>query len=317
MSGLHTAPAKPPTSPQVWDARALAARSTWRRSLPDAVAEELRSFLRSQPTAVDLDSFELDRRTLPLLAAFGDELREQLERGDGVVVITGVREQGFDPAGERLLYLALGCAMGTPMTEYGRLYEVIDRGGSYQTSSIPVSMTGAPTGFHTDSSRADCIPDFVGLLCETPSPNGGDSLVSNALHAYRVLAEQAPELVKILEQPFIRDLVTPGVEKTEAALRGNRFPVFAPSARPEGLVFRYMRYWIERGQEKAGAPVSDAEKRAFDALDELLAAHSVQFKLEGGDILWVTNRTLAHNRTGYVDVPGVTRKLHRMWIRAS
>lgn len=303
---------------QVWGARELEARRSWQRRVPRDVAAEFEAFCGAHPrAAADLDAFELESTPLPALRAWAGDLRGELLEGSGLAWIRSAGELALSEAERRLFYLALGSALGEPMTHYGRLYEVRDRGDSYLEKAIPVSQTGAPTGFHTDSSRLDCIPDFVGLLCEEPSVTGGGSLVSNALRALEVLRERNPEALDVLLRPLVRDLVTPGVEKTDEARLANRFPVFAPCERREGVVFRYMRYWIERGQERVGAPLGDRELAALDVLDEVLGApeNVVRFHLAKGDIAWFNNRTLAHNRDGYTDSSTSTRRLQRMWVQ--
>ena len=78
-----------------------------------------------------------------------------------------------------------------------------------------------------------------------------------------------------------------------------------------------MRFWIERGQDRVGAPLGKRELAALDKLDEVLGApeNVVRFQLGKGDIAWFNNRTLAHNRDGYADSATNTRRLQRMWIR--
>lgn len=304
-----------------WSAAELRGSERYRQALPAAVLDELAGWLRDHPTAT-ADSFCWQASMLPATAAFGAALRDELLAGDGLCLLRGLDTLGDDtPAGEeqrRIAYLAIGCALGEPMLQYGRLYPVVDRGASYTTQAVPVSMTNAETCFHTDSSAVGVVPDFVGLLCEEPSEQGGDSLVANALRALDALRAEHPEAVALLEQPLVRDVVTPGVEKTRANLLQNRFPVFAPSDRPGGALFRYMRYWIEVGQQKADAPLDDAQREALDRLDEALARdeHVLRFRLERGDVVWVNNRTMAHNRTAYRDTPDNVRRLQRMWIQA-
>ena len=64
-----------------------------------------------------------------------------------------------------------------------------------------------------------------------------------------------------------------------------------------------------RGQLRAGAPLSALHRARLDLLEELLGLHehAVRFRLEEGDVLWVNNRTLAHDQAG---------SLQRMWIQA-
>lgn len=315
-----TPPDPRPRPEQVWGARELWMREGWRMRLPEPVARELVDLCRFRPDLVESpDRYAPDHAAQPHLAAFGRSVRHRLLLGEGVAWIRGLAELGLDPRQQRLGYLAVGRSLGEPMLHYGLLYEVRDRGVDHRDQAVPVSMTGAGTGFHTDSSSASVLPDFVALLCEEPSRCGGDSLVSNALRVHELLRSGDPDLLEVLYRPFVRDLVTPGVPKTRASLLRNRIPVFAPCRRPEGLVFRYMRFWIEKGQERAGEPLDEAVRTALDRLDALLGSdeQAVCFRLEAGDILVVNNRTLAHNRTDYRDTPDNVRLLHRMWIQAS
>lgn len=295
----------------------------WRLEVPEAVAAEFAGYCHAHPgrAAAPEDFVWPAAGALPRMRFFAAQIRDRLLHGTGVTLIRGLaaaRGRTGSPlttAELRLFYVMLGHGLGTPMTAYGVLYPVMDRGVDYTTTALPVSMTNATTDFHTDSSAVDALPDFVGLLCETPSRDGGASLVASAARVHEVLAAENPDILRILQRPFVRDVVTPGVEKTRANLLRNRFPIFARDE--EGrLLFRYMRYWIERGRERAGEPLEADERRALDVLDEQLRHpdHVLSFDLRRGDILWVNNRLLAHNRTAYRDTPGNVRKLQRMWV---
>ena len=133
-----------------------------------------------------------------------------------------------------------------------------------------------------------------------------------------ILREESPALLEALYEPKFRDVVTPGREKTLENLLRNRFPIFSQEAGQSEPLFRYMRYWIEVGHEKAGVPLSELELAAMDRLDELLEHPDsvVRFRLERGDFVWIDNRRIAHNRTDYSDTPGNVRQLQRMWIEA-
>ena len=60
------------------------------------------------------------------------------------------------------------------------------------------------------------------------------------------------------------------------------------------------------------------QRAALDLLDQLLEApdNVVRFAMARGDLFWINNRRLAHNRTAYRDTPGNVRQLQRMWIQA-
>lgn len=291
----------------------------WRAriAVPGLVLEELRTVLATRPDlAGDLESVDLRPLATRHVEALAAVLREELRHGTGFCLLSLPAGDALTAQEQRLLFAALGNALGTLLTQYGRLYAVKDRGADYRNSTAPVSMTSERTGFHTDSSARDVVPDYVALLCERPAREGGDSLVSNALAVRAELELREPGMLRLLEQEWIRDLVTPGREQGIEQLLANRFPVFATDETPAGATFRYMRYWLERGQQRAGAPIGPEVVAALDRLDELLAAprHVVQFRLAAGDMLFVNNRTLAHDRTAFVDDPAAPRLLWRMWV---
>ena len=303
---------------RAWDAATLRSRSGWRMRVPAAWVDEGLTILFREPGELpDLNEFSLDIAKHPAIACFAKSLLQHLLEQEGVVWIRGLDDWGLTEGEKRLLYLALGMAMGDVVSPYGRLHSVEDRGVDYTCSAVPVSATSASTGFHTDSSSVDTCPDVVGLLCEAPSSDGGDSLISNALRAHRDLCLTDPEAIAVLQRPFIRDIVTPGCERSRPNLLRNRFPIF--SGRSHNRTFRYMRYWIEQGQRRAGLPLDLEETAALDTLDRVLSApeNVIRLRLEKGDMLFIDNRILAHNRLAYRDAPGHTRRLQRIWIDVS
>jgi len=303
----------------LWSAEFLERRDGWKRTIPRAVADEFLAYLRAHPKCAEVpDIAALDIEETPRLAEFGRNLRAGLLFGDGVAWIRGLGSLGLSPPEQRLFYLILGSSMGRVMTEYGHLYCVRDRGVDYTKQAVPVSMTRAETGLHTDSSSVDVLPDLVGLLCEEPSKNGGRSLISNALHAYWRLRIYAPKVLEILEEDFIRDLVTPGKDRTTSNVLHNRFPIFSRGRPERGRTFRYMRYWIETGHERAGCPLTARQLGALNVLDEMLTSpeNLVGLSLQRGDQLWLNNRTVAHGRERYADSPGNRRQFQRIWVEA-
>lgn len=289
------------------------------RVVPEAALAELRAAAAAAPQLLAApETAALTPLRRPALLQLASLVEADLRHGPGFCRLS-LGGSALPAAEQRLLVLAVGHGLGQLLTQYGRLYAVKDRGADYRNSQAPVSMTSERTGFHTDSSARDVLPDYVALLCETPALRGGDSLVSNALLIRHELERQQPAALRLLEQDWIRDLVTPAADQSDARLRQNRFPVFARDGSDAGVTFRYMRYWLERGQQRAGAPVGAELLAALDRLDELLASPQYQhsFRLAAGDMLFVNNRTLAHDRTAFVDDPAAPRLLWRMWIARS
>ncbi|MCH9683460.1 MAG: TauD/TfdA family dioxygenase, partial [Deltaproteobacteria bacterium] len=247
-------------------------------------------------------------------------IRSRLDHAEGFVVVTGLSDMALTHGERKAVYQLLGTMLGEPTGSYGVLYEVCDRGGSYRNQAIPVSMTRASTGFHTDSSRSATHVDVVGLLCQQPAVTGGDSFVSNVLRCHEWMRQHEPGLLEQLYRPVLRDIVTPETDGGLESLRANRFPVFSRSFTVCGtraLRLRYMRYWIERGHARAGEPLPARYLEALDVLDHQLARadHHLRFRLGAGDMLWVNNWRVAHHRTRYVDDPSCPRTMVRMWLR--
>jgi alpha-ketoglutarate-dependent taurine dioxygenase len=81
-----------------------------------------------------------------------------------------------------------------------------------------------------------------------------------------------------------------------------------------------MRYWITTGHEKTETPLKEELQEAMDHIDSYLndEANCFKFKLSRGDMLFVNNRFLCHNRTEYEDWKEEDKKrtLVRTWINS-
>ena len=299
-----------------WNRDTLEQSGDWQIGTDETLSsrlDELLSRIAEQPRS--LSDSELDS-SLSCLPGF-DELVARARvalgaEGPGVAWLQGLPRT---EAAARLGYLAVGRALGEPLDNYGVLYDVRDQGGSYLDKPIPVSQTRYTTSFHTDSARRETLPRLVGLLCLQDAV-GGDNQLASAAWVHERMDQEAPELLARLYRDYVRDIVTPGTEPTAEALLANRFPVFQKRDRDHALTLRYMRYWIEKGAERSGHALEDIDRHAMDLLDALFeedACH-VQLHLEPGDMLFVDNRDISHNRTPYENLPDKERLLVRLWL---
>ncbi len=298
----------------LWNSRTLWQPGKSRRGWEPAVLDEFQRWVARHPDADHSPSPGNLGRQLPRLSRFARSIRFELIRGSGVTRLAAPEGDWQEPTLQRL-YLAVGTLMGRSLDTYGQLYEVKDRGSDHRQQRIPVSQTSASTSLHTDSSSAKVQPDLVGLLCLQPAREGGQSRIASALTAHRHLRNTCPELLKELYGDFIRDMVTPGSEPTIRQRLQNRFPVFHNDPL-RGLNFRYMRFWIETGHTRIGLSLEEAQIAALDALEEALEAPDAvtTFSLRAGEMLWLDNWTVAHDRTAFVDDPQHPRRLLRMWL---
>ena len=248
---------------------------------------------------------------LPRLVAMGQQVAEQIDRGPGFAWVRGLPETPREVIS--LAFLAIGLELGETVDVYGRLYDVLDQGESYRDKAIPVSQTRESTGMHTDSSNRAVWPRVVALVCLQPSSNGGGSRLASAVRAHEALRDQSPELLEALYGEFFRDVVTPGSEKDAEAVRRNAFPIFRDR---QGVCLRYMRYWIEKGHERVGVPLTAVQRAGLDTLDAALEdpENQICFEMTSGDMFFLDNTKLVHDRSAYVDEGGPQRHLQRMWI---
>jgi len=295
-----------------WTAEELWSRSAWRLDSPARLEADIETLRAWAGDRVDpWNDLDISDMALPRIRELAGRIQAEVTGGSGIAWVRQIPSTSQDDL--RMLFVALGLCMGQPVGAYGRLYDVKDTGRSHIEEAIPVSQTRASTGIHTDSSNREVCPSIVALLCIVPARSGGNSRISSALQAHEHLRHHHPDALELLYGDFARDLVTPGAERTPATIAKNTFPIF--SAEP-GPLLRYMRLWIERGQQEAGSPLSPSHLAALDRLDEALEdpAHVVRFRMEAGHMFFCHNQRVAHDRDAYRQDTGPPRWLCRLWI---
>jgi hypothetical protein len=298
-----------------WTATTIDDRSSWYCRFPPAARDALAQAVRglcAGPRPFTAQAIGAD-----LVAGWGEALgpvREVLDRGRGFAILDDLP---VGPADEMpAAYWLAGHALGQPVAQNVAgtvLYGVRDYGEDVARGAR-FSVTRAESGFHTDNSFGDDVVDYVGLLCLRPARSGGINHLVNGRVVCEELAAHHPEELATLEQPFHVDRrggVRPGEGPTA------RHPVLAPDA--DGPTYRYLRHWIEAGHDKAGEPLTPAQTRAMNVLDDILRRPDlrVEFLLGPGQALFLNNRWLLHNRTAFEDYEEPEKRRHylRLWLR--
>jgi len=140
---------------------------------------------------------------------------------------------------------------------------------------------------------------------------GGDSLVVNAQAVYHAVYNRRPDLVAHLFSPLATD------RRGEVPADADPWftiPVFTWF---DGrLTVMYQRQYIDSAQRFAEAPALLADQiAALDVFDEVCNDPALQARmtLEVGDMQFVHNHSVLHDRTGFVDDPARPRHLIRTW----
>jgi hypothetical protein len=240
----------------------------------------------------------------PGLNGFGQRFRGELSHRSGVVFLTGVGLGGSTLSDDvlRWAYLLVGLQIGIPLGRRGSLMEITGRcralSGSDDGDDSP------ETTFHTDSDERT-IPDVVGVLCLNPASTGGECQIASATLAHELLKVRCRDLLGELYEPFLRH---------DDASAGR--PIFTTVG--QTLRFDYMRHGIEAAHLKSGRPLGERQRWSLDRLDQALTdplAH-LQLQMKRGEMLFINNRHIAHNRQSFVDHPEPARRRHmvRMWL---
>jgi Taurine catabolism dioxygenase TauD, TfdA family len=297
---------------RAWTALTIDAPSAWRYPLPAICASALAQLRARDEPITGLTIGDADRAEWAAALA---PVHDALEAGRGFAII--------EPAGKPLsaadaqrLYWIVGHGLGRPVFQNVQgtlLYDVRDMGQDL-TKGARFSVTNYESSFHTDNSFGSAVVDYVGLLCLRTAKLGGRSqMVSGYAVRNELFAHDADALATLYE-PF-------HVDRRGGVHAGETPTVEVPVMHVNGheLLVRYLRYWIEAGHEKVGRPLTADQRRALDVLDACLQRPElrVEFDLKPGDMYFINNRWILHNRTAFVDHAEPERRRHlvRLWLR--
>ncbi|KXS21018.1 Clavaminate synthase-like protein [Gonapodya prolifera JEL478] len=165
-------------------------------------------------------------------------------------------------------------------------------------------MTNARQGFHTD----EC--DVVSLMCLETAPEGGESMVASSTTVYNILQERYPEVVPVLFANWYWDR-----KGEEAPKQSPYFVAPVITWHKERLISFYVPYFATTTSRHQGVPpLSEEQKLAMQRLEEVCEEVALGMRLEPGDIQFVNNHPIFHDRQAWRDSPQQVRHLFRLWL---
>lgn len=255
-----------------------------------------------------IDRYDVDLGELsPVLESMRDEVVERR----GFVLLRGLPVERYTKEEAAIAYWAIGLHFGRPVSQNAKghlLGHVRDIGLDPTNPIHRIYATNARHRYHTDSC------DIVGLLCLKTAKRGGLSSIASSVTIYHELRRERPDVVEVLEQPFIVDRKGEIPEGKGPHYRMAVFHHFAGH-----LTTIYARDFIEAAQRFAEVPrLSRRQIEALDMLDALAARDDVRLdmNLRPGDMQFLHNHQILHARTAYEDYPEPERKRHllRLWL---
>ena len=284
----------------------------WLVHLSDSQIAELETAAsRFLDSGMEIAEMRRDDFPLPEFGAHLAELQKTLIAGIGFQLLRGLPVADYAPEMTAAIFFGIGVHLGKARSQNAMghlLGHVRDIGADLNDRNVRIYQTARRQTFHTDSS------DAVGLLCVHPAMEGGDSQLVSTVSLYNEMQRRRPDLVPLLFEPIAMDRrgEVPAGEKPYFEI-----PVFSWH---EGyLSALYQRQYIDSTQKIPGAPpLSEAKIEALDLLDSLTNDPTLHFamRLEPGDMQFVHNHSLMHDRTAFRDWPAPKPRRHllRLWL---
>jgi len=295
-----------------WRAGEMRARGDWLVELgPADIAEIEAAVVAAQASGKDIAALTAAEFPLPTLGPRLIAWRDELLWGRGFLQLRGLPVARWSRRDAATAYFGLGTHIGRAVTQNAKghvLGHVRDLGLDAADPNVRIYQTTARQNFHTDSC------DIVGLLCLAPARSGGLSCIVASASVYNEMLARRPDLVRALETKVAID------RRGERAADGRgwwRAAVFNRDGNE--LTTIYTRRYIESAQRFPDAPRLDAAYReALDLFDALCEDPALRLDIAfaPGDMQFLCNHTILHDRTAYTDWPEPERKRHllRLWL---
>ncbi len=248
---------------------------------------------------------------LPKFGSFLSKLKDELRHGLGFKLIRGLPIDRYDVETYSTIYCGIGSHLGLARSQNAAghlLGHVRDIGLDIADPSTRVYQTTARQHFHTDSC------DVVGLLCLKEAKEGGKSMLASSVTIYNEMSKRSPNLAKLLFDPIARD------RRGEIPVGQQPYynvPVF--NWYKNYLTCFYHREYIDSAQRYEKAEKLRLEQiEALDLFDEIANEPSIHLSMQfrPGDIQFVYNHNLLHDRTEFIDWPELSKRRHllRLWL---
>ncbi len=302
----------PYTGPAVWYGCDLVGSDEWIYQLTQGdIAEIDEAVAGVGRRSMAVGDVAKDDFVLPTLGPVLQEIQHEVVDGRGFVLLRNLPVARYTKREAITAYWGIGLHVGWPISQNAKghlLGHVTNIGLNPSNPHHRIYATKARHLFHTDSC------DVVGLLCLQPAKQGGLSSVVSSVTIYNEMLAQRPDLVGVLEQPFVIDRKG---EIPDGKGPYYEMPVFNHHA--GRLTTIYARDFIEAAQRFDEVPRLRAEQiEALDYLDSVAARDDVRLNmaLAPGDIQLLHNHQTLHARTAFEDYPEPERRRHllRLWL---
>jgi hypothetical protein len=267
-----------------------------------------RSFLAQTK---EIGEITKEKFPLPHFGAHLTKLKQTLLNGIGFEVIRGLPVEKYSQEFAATVFCGVGAHLGSARSQNAMghiLGHVRDVGADAKDPNTRIYQTAERQTFHTDSS------DVVGLLCVREAMEGGESLLVSTTAIYNEMVRKRPDLAALMFDPIATD------RRGEVPEDQKPYLEIPPLSWHEGfLTGFYQRQYIDSAQRFPDAlRLTPAHVEALDLFDALANDPRLHFgmQLQPGDMQFVYNHGMLHDRTGFRDWPEAHQKRHllRLWL---
>ncbi|MCH8883193.1 MAG: TauD/TfdA family dioxygenase [SAR324 cluster bacterium] len=303
-------PDKPVGYPKAWSEANLKEQD-YLFPIPRECIQELNavaSILREAPVPTLMltpGMFELDA-----CRAFMGRVKCALDEGVGHAVLDRLPMEEYDDEEATAIYWLLGSLMASPAAQKWNgqmIHHVTDRGLTGENSE----QSTAGLKIHTDGPHALTPPQYVGLLCLQRAMEGGKSVVISWNTVFNELLNSDPDLLKRGFRAFL-------IQRPERSRAPDSPPVMSKPLLfyDGGLRMHYSSHKPREGYRVAGVPLDEEGRRFLAAVDETLSRKELraEYYLERGQIQFLNNSAVGHERTPYADAPDPDKKRHMIRV---
>jgi hypothetical protein len=299
--------------PSAWRGEEMAANADrWLLHLtPDEIAELEQAAHSFLAQTKEIGGITKEKFPLPTFGLHLTRLKQTLINGIGFEVIRGLPVAQYSQEVAATIFCGIGAHLGSARSQNAMghiLGHVRDVGADAKDPNTRIYQTAERQTFHTDSS------DAVGLLCVREAMEGGESLLVSTTTIYNEMVGKRPDLAALMFDPIATD------RRGEVPEGQKPYLEIPPLSWHAGfLTGFYQRQYIDSAQRFSDAlRLTPTYVEALDLFDALANDKCIHFgmKLEPGDMQFVYNHALLHDRAAFRDWPEAHRKRHllRLWL---
>jgi len=284
----------------------------WIEQISADQIEEVEAAVKElEESGVEIEKIIAEDVPLPKLGTRLQVSLDEVLNGRGFVLIRRLPVERWTRRQAAIAFLIIGAQLGNLRMQNAEghlLGHVRDLGRSSDDPNTRIYQTRERQTFHTDSC------DVVGLLCLQAAKSGGLSSLVSSTTIFNEMRRRRPDLLSVLMEPIETDRRG---EVPEGGKPYFNIPVFNYH---DGLISTiYQRQYIESARRFPGvAPLTPIQIEALNLFDELAndPKLNLMMELQPGDIQFVHNHTILHDRTAFEDYEEPERKRHllRLWL---